>query len=136
MKHAKKTIGAIACAIMIIMPSSAVAQDLIEMRPYYEVPMPCAKYIDEIEEYPWDTAMAIRIAFKESRCDPKRHNYSDGHKNCKGSWNIMQVGCLHYSSGESRDDVSLNIRKAYEVYEKAGGSFRPWTTCRKIRDCK
>ncbi len=136
MNNIKKFTGTILCAITLIMPLTAGAQDFKAMEPIYEVPEPCAKFLDEIEKYPWDSAMVAKIAFKESKCDPKRHNYGDSHKNCKGSWNLMQVGCLHYSKGESRDDVPLNIEKAYEVYKDAGDSFRPWTTCKLVKGCR
>lgn len=125
-------------ALLLVSMKQAHGQAVESIAPYYEVPQPCAKYLDEIEKYPWDTAMVARIMNAESNCNPKNHNYSDSHKTCTGSWNLMSVGCLHYKNGESKDDISLNIRKSYQVYKESGYSFCPWTTYRKMRpeSCK
>lgn len=105
-----------------------VAQVQYQIAPAYKVPVPCNKYIDEIEKYPWDVVTVLKIINLESKCNPKNHNWKDGHKTCKGSWNLLQVGCIHYKAGESRDDIALNIKKGYQVYKEAGNTFCPWTT--------
>jgi len=96
----------------------------------------CTAYVETIEKYPWDTSMVLKIASAESKCNPNAVNRTDNHKVCMGSYNILQVGCLHYKEGQDRKDVETNVRIAYQVYKDAGNSFRPWTTCRKISGCK
>ena len=136
MNNIKKTVGGILCAIILIMPSAAGAQDFQTMEPAYEVPEPCNKYVEKLEAYDWDTSMAIRIAMKESRCNEKGHNPKDGHKGCIGSWSLMNVGCVHYKKGESHDDLDLNIEKSYKIYIDSGRSFGAWTTCKLVKGCK
>lgn len=87
------------------------------------------------EKYDWDVEMAMDIAWAESDCNPKFHNWKDKHKTCLGSWNLMQVGCLHYKKGESRDNIALNIAKAYRIYSDRNDTFRAWTTCKKVAGC-
>lgn len=108
-----------------------VLQVQYQIQPAYKVPMPCAKYIDEIEKYNWDVVTVIKIMWAESRCNPKAKNMRDSHRICKGSYSLLQVGCLHYK-GENREDPKENIRIAFEVYKKAGYKFTPWTTYAKI----
>lgn len=77
----------------------------------------------------------MQIMKAESSCNPKAINAKDSHKGCNGSYNLMQVACIHYGKGERKDDIALNIKIAYDVYKRAGYSFRPWTTCGAIKNC-
>lgn len=115
-----------------------VAQVQYQIKPHYTVPALCNKYIDEIEKYPWDIVTAIKVIKLESGCNPKNHNLKDGHKTCLGSWNLFNVGCVHYKKGEDINDVALNIKKAYKVYQDANNTFCPWTTYVKYlpNNCK
>lgn len=136
MKHAKKTLGAIACAIMIIMPSSAVAQELIEMRPYYEVPMPCAKYVDEIERYSdWNTVTIIKIMHMESRC--RSDAIGDGHLRFGNGIYGMSCGLLQIRILPKRNvtckqmkDPKMNIEKAHEIYLSQG--YEAWSVFKRL----
>jgi len=98
----------------------------------------CEYFRSELEKYDWDVDTVIKIMILESGCKPTNHNYNDTHKNyytgeviCKGSYGLMQVGCIHYN-GEDKDDWQKNIEIAYRVYKDAGG-FTPWTTYAKIK---
>ena len=108
----------------------AHGQVIHQMDPTYEVPAPCAKYIDEIEKYDWDMVMVTKIMYAESKCNPNSVNRFDSHKKCSGSYGLLQLACIH--KGGDKLDPKENIRMAYEVYEAAGGSFSPWTTYRAI----
>lgn len=122
---------------VLLAAKEAHGQETYEMEPYYEVPQPCNALIDKIEAYEdWDTSMVIRLAMKESGCRPKNHNLTDSHRTCKGSFNILSVGCIHYKKGEDINSVDLNIKKAHDLYVKAGYSFRDWTTCKKVKGCR
>lgn len=101
----------------------------------YRVPSECSRYVSEIEKYPWNTTIAVQIAVHESTCNPKAINWNDHHKGCDGSFGLMQVACLHYSKGQTRNDPETNISVAYQVYLAAHGSFRDWSTCRMIKGC-
>lgn len=79
------------------------------------------------------------IAEAENRsCDPTRHNETpsethrraDGSVICVGSYGVLQVGCLHYSAGEDKDDLATNIRLAHNAWssrEKWGVGYEAWT---------
>lgn len=101
----------------------------------------CDSYRPLIERYDWDANMVIDIARAESTCDNGKDNLNDVHRNakgavvCYGSFGLLQVGCVHYSKGESRRDLSLNIEKAYKLYVARGHSFKDWSTCKKIAGC-
>lgn len=86
--------------------------------------------------YDWDVEMVMKISNFESGCNPKNHNYKDKHSTCMGSWNVLNVGCIHYKTGEDIDDVELNVKKAYSIYMSKKRSFTDWTTCDKVIGCK
>jgi hypothetical protein len=97
----------------------------------------CEYFRPELEKYDWDVDTAIKIIKLESGCIPTNHNYNDTHKNyytgeviCKGSYNLFQVGCIHYN-GEDKDDWKKNIEIAYRVYKSNG--WHSWTTYAKIK---
>lgn len=96
----------------------------------------CGSYQTELEKYDWDVRIADSIMYHESGCKPWQVNARDSHRTCKGSFSLMQVACLHYKKGQSRTDGVINIKIAYRVYQEAGNSFRPWTTCKKVKGCK
>ena len=117
-------------ALLLLMAKDAHGQEVYEMEPVYEVPAPCAKYLDEIEKYDWDVVLAVRIMHAESKCSPDAVNRKDSHGRCNGSYGLLQLACIH--KGGNKLDPAENIRMAYEIYEKAGKSFRPWSTFRLI----
>ena len=90
---------------------------------------PCETVRAEIAKYSgWDVATMSAIAKAENRsCDPLRHNLSadENHKVCIGSYGVLQVGCLHYRTGEDRNDLETNIAVAHRVYLKQG--YKAWT---------
>jgi hypothetical protein len=100
------------------------------------VPASCNDYREEIEKYDWDVEIAMKIMKAESGCVPTNHNYNDIHKDyrtgeiiCKGSYNLFQVGCIHYKD-EDKDDWKKNIEIAYRVYQ--GSGWNAWTTYKKV----
>jgi hypothetical protein len=113
-------------------PGAYVAQVQYQISPAYKVPMPCAKYIDEIEKYDWDVGTVVKIMYAESKCSTKAKNLKDSHRSCKGSYSLMQIGCLHYK-GENKEDPNENIRIAFRVYQEAGNSFKPWSTYKLVK---
>lgn len=92
-----------------------------------------AKYSD------WDARIIGAIAEAENRsCDPARHNLtaSETHRDrngnviCVGSYGALQVGCLHYSATDDRDDLATNIRIAHRLWQerqKWGNGYEAWT---------
>jgi len=100
------------------------------------VPTSCEGFRSELSKYDWDVDTALKIAKLESGCNPTNHNYNDTHKNyytgeviCKGSYGLMQVGCIHYN-GEDPNDWKKNIEIAHRVYEQSG--WNAWTTYKHI----
>lgn len=71
------------------------------------------------------------IARSENRsCDPLNHNLklSEAHSTCVGSYNVLQVGCVHYGQHDDPDDLSTNVRIAYRVWKSQG--YNAWTDFR------
>lgn len=97
----------------------------------YKVPEPCNKYVDEIEKYAWPTSTVIQIMWLESRCNPNAVNLKDSHGKCKGSHGLLQLACIH--KGGNKYDPKENIKLAFEVYTRAGNSFSPWSTFKKVK---
>lgn len=79
------------------------------------------------------------IAEAENRsCNPLKHNLTasethkraDGSVICVGSYGVLQVGCLHYSAEDNKDDLATNIRLAHNAWssrEKWGVGYEAWT---------
>lgn len=76
----------------------------------------------------------LAIAQAENRtCDPTNHNEttSETHNGCVGSYNVLQVGCVHYIdyghalSEANKNDIVLNVDIAYKVWQKQG--YTAWT---------
>ena len=86
----------------------------------------CEQYRSLVEQYDWNVEVVLAIMRGESGCNPNAINGQDNHKNCVGSYSLMQVGCLHYTDGQDKLDPATNIMVAYGVYKRAGG-FTPWT---------
>lgn len=86
----------------------------------------CEAVRAEIAKYPdWDVNTMQAIAQAENRsCNPRNHNLtsSETHRNgkgeviCVGSYGVIQVGCLHYRTGEDVNDMATNIKVAHRVY--------------------
>lgn len=87
----------------------------------------------------WDINTITAIATSESRyhqCIPTEHNLTasethrrfDGSVICIGSYGALQVGCLHYSPDDNRDDLATNVRIAYKVWQSSG--YTAWTEYR------
>lgn len=122
-------------SVQFLIPNLSIAEDTQAPRTY-RVPEQCSQWVNYVEKYDWDTTMVIKIMVKESGCNPNAINYTDSHKGCSGSYNLMQVGCLHYKKGEVKNDPSLNLKIAYDIYLKAGRKFsRDWTTCKLVKGC-
>lgn len=131
----KKFIVYLVLLAILLTGKVAYGADTKTIEPYYTVPEPCAKYIDEISKYPWDVTLVIKVAYKESKCSSNAVNLKDSHRGCKGSFGMLQIGCLHFDKGEDRKNAPLNIEKAFEVYKSAGYSFSPWSVCKTIKGC-
>ncbi len=102
---------------------------------------PCQLMQAEVAKFSdWDINIVQAIAQAENRaCDPLRHNETasethrraDGSVICIGSYGALQVGCLHYTDSESRDNLKTNIAVAHRVYTgrkaKDGVGYTAWT---------
>ena len=118
----------------ISVPNLAISDDTLAPLTY-RVPKECIPYVEYVEKYNWDTTTVIQLMYKESKCNPTAVNTKDNHRVCMGSYNLLQVACIHYKEGQDKKDIKTNIRLAYEVYQKAGNKFKPWTTCKLVRGC-
>lgn len=108
----------------------ATDQQPVNLPPVTPVTLsPCDMVRAEIAKHSgWDVNIMQAIAQAENRsCDPTRHNLSasENHKTCIGSYGVLQVGCLHYRTGEDRNDLATNVTVAHRVYLKQG--YNAWT---------
>lgn len=122
-------------------PVQIVIEQIATTTPPLPMAGDCSSFREEVEKYDWNADIVLELARKESGCDPENHNYKDVHRRrdgtviCYGSYGFLNVGCIHYSKGENRDSLELNIEKAYEIYLERGHRFSAWTTCRKVLGC-
>lgn len=96
---------------------------------------PCELMQAEVNKYTdWNTNIVQAIAQAENRdCNPVKpnesagetHRRADGSVICVGSYGVLQVGCLHYQPGESREDLATNVRVAHKVWQESG--YTAWT---------
>ena len=72
-----------------------------------------------------NTAIAVMMA--EGGLNPKAYN-GEAHGNvCHGSYGVFQISCEHHlKNPKELFDFDLNLKKAREVYDKAGKSWSPW----------
>ena len=77
----------------------------------------------------WDCERAKKIIKCESGWNPKAVN---GNKNGSVDVGLMQINTIHKADTERLFDYEYNIDKGYEIYLRAGKSFRPWVCLRKI----
>jgi hypothetical protein len=101
---------------------------------------PCELVKQEIAKYPgWDANKMFAIAKAENQsCSPSNHNLtaSETHRDrngnviCVGSYGVLQVGCLHYTQGDSIDDLATNVRLAHKAWSSRqtwGNGYEAWT---------
>ncbi len=69
----------------------------------------------------------LAIMQAESGCKPDNNNLtmSENHGVCVGSYGLLQVGCIHFKSGEDRNDPATNIAVAFRVWQSQG--YRAWS---------
>lgn len=83
-------------------------------------------YYSLLSQYDWDVATMQRIMRAESGCNPTNHNYADNHRSCKGSFGLLQIGCVHGYTVAYLSDPVNNIAAAYKIYKSQG--YTAWTT--------
>ena len=134
----------IALPFLFVFPAGHIEASPIQIQeviPVKEIEGDCDSYLPEIKKYDWNPDIVKAIAQKESGCRPSNHNDGDIHRNkkgeiiCLGSFNILNVGCIHYAKTEDINDVALNFAKAYKIYLERGRSFSAWTTCKEVKGC-
>lgn len=86
----------------------------------------CEQYRELVSQYDWAVNLVLAIMRAESGCNPNAVNGQDSHNGCAGSYSLMQVACLHYTSEQDKLDPAINIQVAYSVYKRAG-EFNPWS---------
>lgn len=79
-----------------------------------------------------DPELAVAIAKSESgenlkadAYNPEWHYDKNGKPLCKGSYGILQIGCVHMMENpEALFDVELNLKIGRKLYEERG--WEPW----------
>jgi hypothetical protein len=85
--------------------------------------------------YDWPQQVAYAVCMAESGGNPNSANWNDNHMSwagCMGSFGLMQINCSH---GQLFDGQA-NMDVAYSMYKSWGNSFRAWTTCSRVIDCR
>lgn len=86
----------------------------------------CEQYRPLLAKYDWNVDTMMRIMSSESRCLPTNHNWTDNHGVCKGSFGLLQIGCLHGYSAAYLENPTNNITAAYKVWKSS--SYGAWST--------
>ncbi len=106
---------------------------LAESMPYYEKPeiqvlATKTDFYHLLSQYDWDSRLMNAIMMAESGGNPNAINARDRHRNCSGSYGLMQLGCPHFGkhglTWDNWNDPSANIKVAYEIYKTQG--LRAW----------
>lgn len=85
----------------------------------YNTPAQCAQYVPLVEQYDWNTQIAVSIMFGESTCDETAHNASSTTHD--DSYSLFQIN-LYGKLAESRPSAEWlaipanNIAYAYKLY--------------------
>lgn len=86
----------------------------------------CDNYRGLVSQYDWDTNTMMRIMAAESDCDPTNHNWADSHRTCKGSFGLLQVGCVHGYGSDYLSNPANNVAVAYDIWQSSG--YGAWST--------
>lgn len=72
-----------------------------------------------------DLVTAVAVAKAESGW-----KYDATHKNANGStdYGLMQINSVHNPSPEQQQNPVANAKLAFQIYSRAGRSFKPWAT--------
>lgn len=99
-------------------------------------PMPtkydCSEIEAEINKYDWDKETALAVAKAESDCDANAYGdqdfvYTENNREYGYSVGAFQVRILPGREHCDTYEVDKNISCAYEIYQKAGNNFTPWS---------
>lgn len=88
----------------------------------------CAEYYELVKKYfNEQTETALAVMYAESRCNPGAVNEN---KNKEGTvwsrdYGLMQIND-YYHDVTDWQNPETNIKKAYEIFRRAGGVFTPW----------
>jgi len=87
-----------------------------------------ADIVTAINQYDWNINTAYNVMICESGGNPTKINWNDHHRECDGSFGLMQIGCVNYK-GNPQDllDAELNLKIAYSVFKKQG--WNAWKNC-------
>lgn len=75
-----------------------------------------------------EVAKAIAISYCESKFDERAYNWNT---NGSEDFGIFQVNSIHKPTKDEMGNFQANIKKAKEIYDRAGKSWRPWA-CSKV----
>lgn len=89
------------------------------------------------ERYQWNHEIALQVCLYESGGDATATNMNDDHGKCRGSYGLYQIGCFWFPffGHQISFDPNLNVEIAYLIWQRQGGSFKAWTTCKRIYQC-
>ena len=112
----------------------AVAEDSQAPRTY-RVPEKCSKWVEEVEKYPWNTSMMIRIMYLESDCEANA--VGDGHLIFSDGKNGISCGLLQVRILPERKvtckemkNPKKNIAMAYAIYKTQ--NYKAWSVYKDL----
>lgn len=75
-----------------------------------------------------EVAKAIAISYCESKWNERAYNHNT---NGSEDFGIFQVNSIHKPTKDEMGNYQANIKKAKEIYDRAGKSWNPWA-CKKV----
>ncbi len=92
----------------------------------------CSQIETEVKKYDWDTEIAMAVVKAESSCNAEARGdddyaYMEDGVEYGYSVGAFQVRILPGREDCNTYDVEKNISCAYEIYQKAGNKFTPWS---------
>ncbi len=124
-------LGFLACYTILINPNWYKGLGLGDVT---MSPKECERIVREIEKYDWDTKVATAVMKAESKCNVNARGdtepeyiFEENGRQYGYSVGAFQVRILPGREACDTYDLATNVKCAYEIYDKDGRNFTPWT---------
>lgn len=94
----------------------------------------CETYRSLVQQYDWDTRIALAIMEAESSCNPDAANFNTNGSTDRGLFQVNSVHLSKVAHPAQLFDPATNIRVAYSVYQ--GSGWEAWSAYKADRHLK